>query len=130
MGTVHSLIFARNRSWGFSVKAISTIRLILLLALMFATLLLADLNSSRPDSSAMSLPAPAVTTVSTRTPPGEDNYVRIPYFTELAGMTSTLTLNNNMPETSIAAVTIFNSKGEPFVAPPIRLRSQTARPCC
>ncbi len=125
MGTVHSLRFAGNRSLGFSVNGISTIRLILLLALMFATLWLVDLNSSRPDSSPMILPAPAVRTVS-RTPPGEDNYVRIPYFTELGGMTSILTLNNNMPETSIADVTIFNSKGEPFVAPPIGLRSQTA----
>ena len=59
-------------------------------------------------------------------PMTEDHYINIPYFTESGGMQSTLTLNNNEPETMTAIVTIFNQEGEQFTAPPITLQPLSA----
>jgi hypothetical protein len=50
---------------------------------------------------------------------GEQHFVHIPFFTESGGMTSILTLNNNQPEAATVTVTLFNSKGQPFVLPSI-----------
>jgi len=55
---------------------------------------------------------------------GEEHIVHIPYFTESAGMTSILTLNNNMTEIATAAVTLFNERGEPLTLPAIELAPQ------
>jgi len=52
---------------------------------------------------------------------GEDHYLRIPYFTESDGMDSTLTLNNNMPETMSATVTLFSKQGIALAMSPISL---------
>src|SRR5262249_13800438 len=51
----------------------------------------------------------------------QQHTVYIPYFTELNGMTSILTLNNNMTEMATATVTLFNAKGQALVLPPIDL---------
>src|SRR5262249_43647193 len=55
---------------------------------------------------------------------GEQHIVHIPYFTTSGGMTSILTLNNNMTEMATATVTLFNQKGEPLTLPPIELAPQ------
>jgi hypothetical protein len=50
--------------------------------------------------------------------------VHIPYFVESDGMTSILTLNNNMTEEATATVTLYNMKGQPLVLPTIHLAPQ------
>jgi hypothetical protein len=57
----------------------------------------------------------------------EPHFVHIPYFTELEGMHSTLTLNNYLPDPTTTNVTIFNHAGEAFVAPPIVLAPQSVQ---
>jgi hypothetical protein len=57
----------------------------------------------------------------------EPHFVHIPYFTELEGMHSTLTLNNNLPDPMTTTVTIFNHAGEAFVATPIVLAPQSVQ---
>lgn len=55
----------------------------------------------------------------------DDHYVNIPYFSESSGMTSTLSLNNNMKEATEVKITIFNGKGESFEAPPVALQGES-----
>jgi hypothetical protein len=54
----------------------------------------------------------------------EQHIVHIPYFTTLDGMTSILTLNNNMTEMATAAVTLYNVRGQALVLPTIDLAPQ------
>jgi hypothetical protein len=56
----------------------------------------------------------------------EDHYAHIPFFTESESMSSTLTLNNNMPDSMRATVTVFNQKGDSVVVPPIALPPMNA----
>ena len=55
---------------------------------------------------------------------GELHIVHIPFFTGSEGMTSILTLNNNMTEMATATVTLYNMKGQPLVLPTVRLAPQ------
>lgn len=106
-------------------------RLGLLTALVLCALpvtpsLLSESLSTQPAKAATGAAA-----VAPQTPTGTheeaDHYVNIPYFTESAGMTSTLTLNNNRPEEMTASVTLFNSRGEQLALEPITLQPQTAK---
>jgi hypothetical protein len=49
--------------------------------------------------------------------PDVDNYVNIPYFVNSGKITSTLVLNNNLPNVAQAEVTLFNRHGEPLKLP-------------
>src|SRR5262249_12888388 len=71
-------------------------------------------TTAAPEMSGAIRPAPA-------RPQSEDQIVHIPYFIEQGDMTSTLTLNNNLPEPAEVKVTVFNGKGESFTAPAITL---------
>src|SRR5215472_6449404 len=53
---------------------------------------------------------------------GEQHIVHIPYFTTSYGMTSILTLNNNMTQEASATITLFNVKGQSVVLSSINLR--------
>ncbi|MCI0389379.1 MAG: hypothetical protein MOB07_11545 [Acidobacteria bacterium] len=55
----------------------------------------------------------------------DDHYVNIPYFSESGGMTSTLSLNNNMKEATEVKITVLNGKGESFEASPVTLQAES-----
>jgi hypothetical protein len=77
-----------------------------------ALLTLHGLKARRVDASAITSPAPL---------PSGDQIMSFAYFIEQGDMKSTLRLNNNMPDSTAATVTLFNSRGESFTAPPLML---------
>jgi hypothetical protein len=50
-------------------------------------------------------------------PPSADQVMSFAYFIEQGDMTSTIRLNNNLPDVTEAIVTIFNHQGQAFTAP-------------
>jgi hypothetical protein len=70
-----------------------------------------------PEMTGALMPAPAP-------PPSDDQIMNFAYFIEQGDMTSTLRLNNNLPDSTAATVTFFNSRGELFTAPPLTLPPQ------
>lgn len=58
--------------------------------------------------------------------PDIDNFVDIPYFINSGDMTSTLVLNNDLPNVAQAEVTLFNRQGEPLKLPAFTLQPLNA----
>jgi hypothetical protein len=46
---------------------------------------------------------------------GDEQTTNVPYFWQSDGMSSVLTLNNNMPSKMEVSLTIFSAKGKPLV---------------
>ena len=115
MSRLRYVSVTRNFRSRFSISPMSGARSSLLIAVVFFLLLTLAIIQRGQRS-----PASASTTIACAQA-AEDHVVNIPYFMESAGMSSTLTLNNNMPEASEARLTIFNRKGESFAPPPITL---------
>src|SRR5690349_910107 len=55
--------------------------------------------------------------------PAEEQVMNIPYFVQSKELQSTLTLNNNQPNATTVAVTIFNAKGAPVATNPFTLQA-------
>jgi hypothetical protein len=111
----------KSRLWLLFIVAIT----FLMPALMPALSTLRGLNAGRVDASTGTapgmtsavMPAPAP-------PPSDDQIMSFAYFIEQGDMSSTLRLNNNLPDPIAATVTVFNSRGESFTAPPLMLPPQ------
>ncbi|HEV8131151.1 MAG TPA: hypothetical protein VGQ81_07855, partial [Acidobacteriota bacterium] len=95
------------------VKSIFKARFVLLLLFVLAMLSLLWSSTTLPKRQAVAVLPEGVR--------ADDHHVNIPYFIESEGMSSILTLNNNLPEVTTATVTIFNRKGNPLAIPPIPL---------
>jgi hypothetical protein len=87
-----------------------------------ALLTLHGLKARRVDASTITEPEMTGGLMpATAPPPSDDQIMNFAYFIEQGDMTSTLRLNNNMPDSTAATVTLFNSRGESFTAPPLML---------
>ncbi len=131
----------RNRNILFAAKSIFTGRAFVLLGAVFALLLpftfsIRSLSSSNesiakpetinPTTFAEPVGRTIFAEVQPQALPAKDHYAQIPYFTESEVTSSTLTLNNNMPDFMQATVTVFNEQGDLFVVPPIALPPMNA----
>src|SRR5205085_8769495 len=96
-----------------------------LITFFVPALMLHGLNVRRVAASTITAPemTGAVTTAPVP-PPSDDQIMNFAYFIEQGDMTSTLRLNNNLPDSMAATVTFFNSRGESFTTPPLMLPPQ------
>jgi hypothetical protein len=109
------------------VKSKLLLLIVIIAFIMLAMVARHGLNAGRVDASTTALPGMAGAVLSPPArPQSEEQIVHIPYFIEQGDMTSTLTLNNNVPEPTEVKVTVFNSKGEAFTAPTITLPPMNA----
>lgn len=53
---------------------------------------------------------------------GAQQMTNIPYFSQKKGMTSTLTLNNNMPAQTKVMITVYSKNGKALTVPPVVLK--------
>lgn len=116
------------RRSSFPVKSIFRPRaiwwLVVVPALLLLPVLIKSLRVTRLLDSPTSLLAQQTLPTMSHPSSGEGQLVNIPYFTESDGLSSTLTLNNNMPDPMTASVILYNIRGEPFALPPISLQPQ------
>src|SRR5205085_2123589 len=89
-----------------------------------AVFTLHGLNARRVAASATPLPEVSGAVMPAPRPPSDDQIMNFAYFIEQGDMTSTLRLNNNLPDIIEATVTIFNNQGQPFIAPSLSLPPQ------